>query len=115
MWWRRAGRMSARLRTTSSRWPARSACSRTKRHGAATDTSLLFTLYYIACFGNESNPGTLERGIGQEGGAQDSRFYGGSQLVSIRAAEQLDGRVVRNAPVRRIDQDGTGATVYSDA
>jgi monoamine oxidase len=83
--------------------------------GEASDASLLFTLYYIACFGNERNPGTLERGIGQEGGAQDSRFHGGSQLVSIRMAEQLDGRVVLNAPVRRIDQDDTGATVYSDA
>lgn len=83
--------------------------------GEAHDASLLFTLYYIACFGNERNPGTLERGIGQEGGAQDSRFHGGSQLVSIRMAQQLDGRVVLNAPVRRIDQDDTGTTVYSDA
>lgn len=83
--------------------------------GEASDASLLFTLYYIACFGNERNPGNLERGIGQEGGAQDSRFHGGSQLISIRMAEQLDGRVVLGAPVRRIDQDSTGATVHSDA
>ncbi|HEX8631446.1 MAG TPA: FAD-dependent oxidoreductase, partial [Catenuloplanes sp.] len=45
--------------------------------GEARDASLLFTLYYIACFGNESTPGTLERGIGGADGAQDSRFHGG--------------------------------------
>ena len=83
--------------------------------GEARDASLLFTLFYIACFGNETTPGTLERGIGGAGGAQDSRFHGGSQLISIRLAEQLDGRVVLNAPVRRIDQDATGVTVSSDA
>ncbi|WP_203336762.1 flavin monoamine oxidase family protein [Nocardioides limicola] len=83
--------------------------------GEARDASLLFTLYYIACFGNETTPGTLERGIGQDGGAQDARFHGGSQLISLRMADQLDGRVVLNAPVRRIDQDSTGVLVHSDA
>jgi monoamine oxidase len=83
--------------------------------GEARDASLLFTLYYIACMGNETTPGTLERGIGGVDAAQDSRFTGGAQLVSIRMAEQLDGRVVLNAPVRRIDQDSTGVTVTSDA
>lgn len=44
-----------------------------------------------------------------------SRFTGGAQLVSVRMAEQLGDRVVLRAPVRRIDQDATGASVVSDA
>ena len=38
------------------------------------------------------------------GGAQDSRLVGGSQLISIRMAEQLDGRVLLEQPVREIVQ-----------
>jgi monoamine oxidase len=82
--------------------------------GRAMDASALFALSQIAGFGNANNPGTLERGIGSKGGAQDSRFVGGSQLVSIRVAEQLGGRVVLSAPVRRIDQTATTATLVSD-
>lgn len=82
--------------------------------GEARDASLLFTLFYIATFGDERHPGTLERGIGVAGGAQERRFVGGSQLISLKLADQLDGRVIRNAPVRRIDQDATGVTVSSD-
>jgi monoamine oxidase len=83
--------------------------------GHAADASLLFTLAQIAGFGDERNPGTIERGIGGKGGAQDSRFVGGSQLVSLLAAQQLGGRVVLSAPVRRIAQSATGVTVVSDA
>jgi monoamine oxidase len=83
--------------------------------GQSRDTSLLFTLFYIAGFGNESNPGTIDRGIATKGGAQEQRFVGGSQLVSTRVAEELAGRVVLGAPVRRITQDATGADVVSDA
>jgi len=79
------------------------------------DTSLLFSLFYIAGFGNEQNPGTVERGIATRNGAQERRFVGGSQLVSIRLAEQLDGRVVLNTPVHRIQQDSTGVDVVSAA
>jgi monoamine oxidase len=82
--------------------------------GAASEASLLFSLWYIAGFGNETTPGTLERGIGVSGGAQESRFLGGSQLISRRIAEQLDGRVVLNAPVRAIEQDDDGVTVRTD-
>jgi monoamine oxidase len=83
--------------------------------GHAADTSLLFTLAQIAGFGDERNPGTVERGIGGKGGAQDSRFVGGSQIVSQRAAQALGARVVLSAPVRRIEQTATGVTVTSDA
>jgi monoamine oxidase len=83
--------------------------------GEARDASLLFSLWYLATFGNESTPGTLDRGIAQEGGAQEQRFLGGSQLLSTRMAEELDGRVALGAPVRRITQTGSTVTVSSDA
>ncbi|MGH3355885.1 MAG: flavin monoamine oxidase family protein [Nocardioidaceae bacterium] len=82
--------------------------------GQSRDASLLFSLFYIAGFGNEDNPGTIDRGIATKGGAQEQRFVGGSQLISIRLAERLDGRVVLGAPVRRVTQDGSGVDVVSD-
>jgi monoamine oxidase len=78
------------------------------------DVSLLHVLFYIHSAGNESNVGNIERLINTAGGAQESRFVGGSQLVSIRAADQLGGRVVLGSPVRRIAQDSGGVTVYTD-
>ncbi|HUR51823.1 MAG TPA: FAD-dependent oxidoreductase [Mycobacteriales bacterium] len=83
--------------------------------GEARDASLLFSLWYLATFGNEATPGTLDRGIAMEGGAQDSRFRGGSQLLSLRMQDELDGRVVLDAPVRRISQDGSTVTVSGEA
>jgi monoamine oxidase len=79
--------------------------------GTAADASLLFSLHYIAGMGDENNPGTIERGIGVEGAAQEARFVGGSQLVSIRMADQLEGRVVLNAAVRAVEQDAALVTV----
>ena len=81
----------------------------------AANASLLFSLHYFAGFGNETTPGTLDRGLSVTGGAQESRFEGGSQLISQRLSEELDGRVVLNAPVRAIEQDGDTVTVRSDA
>ncbi len=78
------------------------------------DVSLLHVLFYIHSAGNESNQGTLERLINTAGGAQESRFVGGSQLVSIRLAATLGKSVVLGNPVRRIAQDAQGATVYAN-
>ncbi|MFF3967123.1 flavin monoamine oxidase family protein [Streptomyces griseorubiginosus] len=83
--------------------------------GEARDASALFSLWYVATFGDETHPGTMERGTGTTGGAQDSRFVGGSQLVAQRLAVELDGRVHLSAPVRRVTQDSNGVTVVSDA
>jgi monoamine oxidase len=82
--------------------------------GKASDASLLFALAQIAGMGDERHPGTLERGIGSAGGAQDARFVGGSQIVSVLAAKQLGRRVVLGAPVRRIAQTAGSVTVTSD-
>jgi monoamine oxidase len=82
--------------------------------GEARDASALFSLWYVSTFGDETHPGTMERGTGTEGGAQESRFVGGSQLVAQRLAVELDGRVRLSAPVRRISQDSTGVTDAGD-
>ncbi|HYZ29092.1 MAG TPA: flavin monoamine oxidase family protein [Thermoleophilaceae bacterium] len=78
------------------------------------EVSLLYTLFYIASSGNEQTTGTFERNFNTQGGAQETRIEGGAQLISIRMAEQLGKRVLRNAPVRRIDQGRFGVRVWTD-
>lgn len=72
------------------------------------DLSLLHVLFYIAA------AGTFDNLVDTANGAQDSRFIGGSQLVSIRAADQLGDRVVLGAPVRRISQNGSRVVVSGE-
>jgi monoamine oxidase len=78
------------------------------------DVSLLHVLFYIHSAGNERNPGTFERLINTAGGAQQTRFVGGSQQVSIRAARGLGNRVMLSQAVRRIGQGRSGVTVVTD-
>ena len=73
------------------------------------DLSLLHALFYLQSGGGIINLTSTA------GGAQDSRFVGGSQLVSIRMAARLGSRVILQAPVRRISQSRVGVTVVSDA
>jgi monoamine oxidase len=73
--------------------------------------SLLFVIHYLACSGNETTPGSFELNANTEGGAQESRFVGGSQLVPLKLAERLGSRVALNARVHRIDQGSTRAYV----
>jgi monoamine oxidase len=72
------------------------------------DISLLHALFYIA------SAGGLDPLWDTEGGAQDARVVGGSQLISIRMAEELGERVILNAPVRRIAYDDDRVTVHGD-
>ena len=72
------------------------------------DLSLLHVLFYI------SSAGGLDALWDTEGGAQDARVVGGSQLISIRMAEELGDRVVLEAPVRRIAYESDRVTVQSD-
>jgi monoamine oxidase len=60
------------------------------------DLSLLHVLFYIA------SAGTLDNLVDTANGAQDSRFIGGSQRISIELARHLKARVVVGAPVRRL-------------
>jgi monoamine oxidase len=79
------------------------------------DVSLLFVLFYIASATDGDAPPDFQRLINTEGGAQESRFVGGSQLVSIKLARRLGSkRVVLGAPVRRIVQRKGGAEVITD-
>ncbi len=71
------------------------------------DLSLLHALFYM-----QSGRGIINL-TSTAGGAQDSRFVGGSQLVSIRMAARIGDRVVLNAPVRRISQSRDGVVVDS--
>ena len=73
------------------------------------DLSLLHALFYF------NSGGGIINLTSTAGGAQDSRFVGGSQLVSIRMADRLGRRVVLKAPVRRISHSGGGVVVHSDA
>jgi monoamine oxidase len=70
----------------------------------ARDLSMLFVIFYVAAAGNEQNPGDFLRLISTAGGAQETRFKGGSQLVPIALAKKLGKRIRLNAPVRRIVQ-----------
>lgn len=78
------------------------------------EMSLLFVLFYIAASGDEKHPGTFQRNFDTRGGAQMSRFVGGSQLIAMKIARQLGQRVVLGSPVRQISHGAGGVTVQSD-
>jgi monoamine oxidase len=80
----------------------------------ARDISLLYALAYVAGAGNAGTGGSFARLITTAGGAQESRFIGGSQQVAIELAKRLGNRVVLSSPVRRIAQTDRGVTVTSD-
>jgi monoamine oxidase len=73
------------------------------------DLSFLHVLFYA------HSAGGFDALIDTAGGAQDSRFVGGSQLVAIRMAARLEGRVLLGSPVRRIEDSGDGVRVETDS
>jgi len=75
------------------------------------DMSLLHVLFYI------HSAGSLELLFDTEGGAQQDRFLGGSQLIALRMAEELgQERLVLGAPVRSVEHSADrGVTVHSDS
>jgi monoamine oxidase len=102
-------------RSLTSRFRAVAAAATRPIFGAEPrELSLLFVLFYIASSGNESNPGTFERNFDTRGGAQMWRLVGGSQVLPLKIAASLGGRLVLSSPVRRIAQQGGGVTVTSD-
>ena len=70
------------------------------------DVSLLHFLFYV------HSAGGLDRLIGTEGGAQQDRIVGGSQLVAIRLAHSLDVRL--GAPVRRVEHGEDAVTLHAE-
>jgi monoamine oxidase len=79
-----------------------------------SELSLFYVVSYIRAATNERNPATVLRLVSTAGGAQESRFVGGSQEISIRMARALRGRVVLRSPVRHILQHRSGVQVESD-
>lgn len=77
------------------------------------ELSLLYVLWYVACSGNEQNPGTFSRNSDTANGAQERRFVGGSQLIPIRLARRLGDVVALHAPVERIVQRDGEVVVHS--
>ena len=72
------------------------------------DVSLLYVLNYIA------SAGGVDPLINTKGGAQETRFVGGSQEVPLRLAAKLGDKIRYNAPVRSIEATGSGVTVTAD-
>ncbi len=73
------------------------------------DVSLLHVLFYIR------SAGSIEILTDTEGGAQQDRVVGGTQLISMRMAEELGPGVVElGTPVRRIVHGPDGVEVTSD-
>ncbi|HYP47688.1 MAG TPA: FAD-dependent oxidoreductase [Thermoleophilaceae bacterium] len=73
------------------------------------DISLLHMLFYI------HSAGKLETLFDTEGGAQQDRFVGGSQLICLKLAERLGAeRIVLGAPVRRIEHGRGEVVVHAD-
>ncbi len=67
------------------------------------DVSLLHVLFYI------HSAGSFDDLIGTSGGAQDSRFVGGSQRLALGMAERLgQDRIRLSRPVRRIEHHDGG-------
>jgi monoamine oxidase len=64
--------------------------------GSPGEVSLLYFLFYM------HSAGGLDALENIEGGAQESCFIGGSQLVSLRLAAELEDRVIVKTPVLRV-------------
>lgn len=77
------------------------------------ELSFLYTLWYVACSGNETHVGTFSRNSDTANGAQESRFVGGSQLIPLRLAKQLGDIVALSSPVHRIEQKDHHAIVHT--
>jgi len=73
------------------------------------DLSLLHVLFYI------HSAGSFDALIGTEGGAQQDRFAGGSQLLALRMAEALGAdAIVLGTPVRAIEHGAGAVAVRGD-
>ncbi|OQE11892.1 hypothetical protein PENFLA_c070G00885 [Penicillium flavigenum] len=79
------------------------------------EPSLLYSLWCIAAAGDETGPGTINRLIGVDGGAQDSRVSGGTQLLATLLAERLGSEnIYLNTPVRKVQLKESRYIVSSD-
>ncbi|HEP9463089.1 flavin monoamine oxidase family protein [Pseudomonas aeruginosa] len=65
-----------------------------------TPPSNLALLHYLSLINSADN--SMEKLEGWQGGAQETRFVGGSQILSTRMAEALGDKVRLSCPVRKI-------------
>jgi len=72
------------------------------------DLSLLHVLFYA------HSAGGFDALFDTEGGAQQDRFVGGSQLLSLRLAQELGDAIALEAPVRSIEHGDGGITAHAD-
>ena len=98
--------LRSRMRTRAARELVEIAV-RTVWGADSADISLLFALWYLRAAGG------FDALVDTEGGAQQDRFVGGSQLVSERLAAELGDRVVLSAPVRRVEHSSEGVHVWA--
>lgn len=94
-----------RVAHTRSARRAMEIASRTIWGADSSEISLLFALWYVR------SGGGFNRLIDTEGGAQEERFVGGSQLIALRIAAELRDRVVLSSPVRRLRWGDGGVVV----
>lgn len=73
------------------------------------EMSMLYFLTYLRAGGG------LMKLVEIDGGAQERRFVGSSQELSLRLAAKLGDSVVLSSPVRRIEHKDEGLVVTSDA
>lgn len=73
-----------------------------------SDVSLLYFLSYLQAGGG------FEELIETKHGAQESKFVGGAQGLSLAIARELGSRVETDSPVRAICQDDSGVSVVTD-
>ena len=74
----------------------------------ADELSMLHAAFYVR------SGGSFELLTDVEGGAQQDRYVGGSQLISIRLADELGDRVLLSSPVRRIEHGPAGVLLHAD-
>ncbi|MGC1676441.1 MAG: FAD-dependent oxidoreductase [Candidatus Binataceae bacterium] len=77
----------------------------TSLYGNPANLSLLFMMFQAKSLG-----GIAEQ-ISVKGGDEQTRFVGGSQLLSLKMAQQLGDRVILNAPVKSISNWNRGPVV----
>ena len=73
-----------------------------------SEVSLLHALYLIR------SANGLNHLTAVEGGYQQDRVRGGAQLIAERMADELGDALVLSTPVREINQDERGVTVWGD-
>ena len=80
------------------------------------ELSLLYALWGISGAGNATLPGTINRIFAVDGGAQDSRVNGGTQLLVVKLSEKIESKnIFINAPVRNVKLEKARYTLTSDS